>query len=101
MLKRLFDIIFSFFGFLITLPIFLAIVILIKKDSPGPALYKAKRMGKNGRIFTMYKFRTMVQNADKIGGPSTSADDPRMTKIGFFLRKYKDASRKKVGIISN
>src|SRR3989339_1066496 len=89
MLKRLFDIAFSFFGFFITLLIFLVIAVLVKKDSKGPALYGAKRTGKNGKIFTMYKFRTMVQNADKIGGPSTSADDPRMTKIGLFLRKYK------------
>ena len=52
-------------------------------------IYKAKRIGKNGRVFQMYKFRTMVENADLIGGPSTSGDDPRLTKIGKILRKFK------------
>lgn len=51
--------------------------------------YRATRVGKDGKPFTMYKFRTMVENADKIGGPSTSADDARITRLGRFLRKYK------------
>lgn len=51
-------------------------------------IYKSTRIGKNGKPFTLYKFRTMVENADKIGGHSTSADDPRLTKIGKFLRKW-------------
>lgn len=51
--------------------------------------YKAQRLGQYGKPFTMYKFRTMVKNADKIGGSSTSDDDPRITKIGRFLRKTK------------
>lgn len=51
--------------------------------------YKSLRVGKNGQTFYLYKFRTMVENADKIGGASTSADDPRLTKVGKFLRKYK------------
>ena len=80
MIKRLFDIIFSFFGIVITSPIFLIISLLVKKSSPGPILYKAKRTGKEGKVFIMYKFRTMVQNADKIGGPSTSADDRDLQK---------------------
>lgn len=52
-------------------------------------LYKSTRIGKGGKPFKLYKFRTMVLNADKIGPPSTSGDDPRITKIGKFLRKYK------------
>lgn len=88
MLKRLFDIISSAIGLAVTLPIFLYVIFLIKKESPGPILYMAQRVGKNGRMFRMYKFRTMVVNADKIGGPSTAADDPRLTKIGLFLKKY-------------
>lgn len=52
-------------------------------------LYRAKRIGKNGEVFTLYKFRTMVKDADKIGGSSTADDDPRITKIGKFLRKTK------------
>ena len=51
--------------------------------------YKQLRIGKNGKLFYLYKFRTMIENADKIGGLSTSGDDPRLTRIGKFLRKYK------------
>lgn len=88
MIKRLFDIVSSAFGLVITSPLFLYVVFLIKRQSPGPIFYNAQRIGKNGKPFTMHKFRTMVVNADKIGGPSTSADDPRLTKIGLFLKKY-------------
>ena len=51
--------------------------------------YKSLRVGKNGKLFYLWKFRTMVENADRIGGPSTAGDDPRITKIGRFLRRYK------------
>lgn len=88
-MKRLFDITVSLIGLLITLPLSLLIGLLIFLDSGSPVIYKATRVGKGGKNFLMYKFRTMVKNADKIGGPSTSADDPRLTKIGIFLRKYK------------
>jgi lipopolysaccharide/colanic/teichoic acid biosynthesis glycosyltransferase len=88
-LKRLFDIVFSVIGLIIFSPVFLLAPIFIKADSKGTILYKAKRAGQNGKNFVMYKFRTMVEDADQIGGPSTSADDPRMTKVGNFLRKYK------------
>lgn len=88
MLKRLFDIICSFFGLVILSPIVLVVIIIIKISSPGPVFYVAQRVGKNGKPFKMYKFRTMVVNADKIGGPSTASDDPRLTKIGLFLKKY-------------
>ncbi len=88
MVKRLFDIVFSLLGLATTSPIFLAVVITIKATSKGPIFYRGERIGKNGKPFRMLKFRTMVQNADKIGGPSTAADDPRLTKIGLFLKKY-------------
>jgi len=88
MLKRLFDIFFSFFGLILLLPLFLIIAALVKIFSPGPVFYKSVRVGKNGKLFKMYKFRTMVVGADKIGGPSTAADDPRLTKIGKFLKKF-------------
>ena len=88
MMKRLFDIIFSFLGILISLPLFFVLVLMVKLGSSGQAFYKAERIGKDSKPFKMYKFRTMVVNADKIGGPSTSADDPRLTKIGKFLKKY-------------
>lgn len=88
-IKRLFDIIFSLFGLIITLPLFLVIPFLIKRESPGPAFYQGERMGKNGKFFKILKFRTMVLDAEELGGPSTVADDPRLLKIGKFLRKYK------------
>lgn len=88
MIKRFFDIILSFLGLTITFPLLLVISFLIKRDDPGPVFYRGKRVGKNGKEFKIFKFRTMVQNADKIGGPSTAGDDPRLTKIGKFLRKY-------------
>ncbi len=87
-MKRIFDLIVAFFGLVFTVPLFLIIVFLIKSDSPGPIFYRAQRAGHFGKPFTMFKFRTMVINADKIGGPSTSADDPRLTKVGKFLKKY-------------
>lgn len=88
MIKRIFDIIFSIFGIIITLPIWVLVVILIKTDSSGPIFYKARRVGKNGKVFKMYKFRTMVENADKLGGPSTAGDDIRLTKTGKFLKRF-------------
>ncbi len=88
MSKRLFDIFFSFFGLIILSPLFLISIILVKIFSPGPAFYKSKRIGKKGKEFNMLKFRTMVVGADKIGGPSTAADDERLTKIGWFLKKF-------------
>jgi lipopolysaccharide/colanic/teichoic acid biosynthesis glycosyltransferase len=88
MIKRIFDIISSIIGLTIASPLILLISILIKKEDPGSVFYRGKRVGKKGKIFRIFKFRTMVQNADKIGGPSTAGDDPRLTKIGKFLRKY-------------
>lgn len=88
MIKRIFDIIFSFLGLVFTSPVILVLAILIKKESAGPAFYLGDRVGKDGRIFRMYKFRSMVMDADKIGGPSTAADDPRLLKTGKFMKKY-------------
>jgi lipopolysaccharide/colanic/teichoic acid biosynthesis glycosyltransferase len=89
MLKRLFDIVFSLFGFVALSPILLVVTILIKKESGSPVFYRGVRVGKNGEQFEMFKFKTMVVNADKIGGHSTANDDLRLLKIGKFLRKYK------------
>jgi lipopolysaccharide/colanic/teichoic acid biosynthesis glycosyltransferase len=61
----------------------------IKREDGGPVFYPAPRVGKDGKPFRMYKFRTMVVNADRIGGPSTAADDPRLTRVGHSIRKYK------------
>ncbi len=88
MAKRLFDIVFSLFGLIITLPLLVLIAILIKLDSSGPVFYRGVRIGKGGKEFRIFKFRTMVPDAEKLGGPSTASDDPRLTKIGKFLKKY-------------
>ena len=70
-------------------PVILAIWVRIKLDRDGPAIYAGRRVGKDGREFRMYKFRTMVTNADRIGGSSTSDDDPRLTQTGRLLRRFK------------
>ena len=88
MIKRLFDIVFSLFGLILVSPLFLVIAVLIKIESPGQAFYRGERVGKNGKLFKIFKFRTMVPNAEKLGGPSTAGDDPRLLKIGLFLKKY-------------
>lgn len=62
---------------------------MIKKEDGGPILYAGKRTGRYGIPFRMFKYRTMVVNADQIGGASTANDDPRITAIGKKLRKYK------------
>lgn len=67
----------------------LAIWARIKLDRDGPAIYAGRRAGRGGQEFRMYKFRTMVTDADKIGGPSTADTDPRLTRTGRFLRRYK------------
>ena len=88
MIKRLFDVIFSFFGLILVSPLLLLLAILIKLDSPGPIFYRGKRVGKDGKEFRIFKFRSMVENAEELGGSSTAADDPRLTRIGKFLKKY-------------
>jgi len=88
MLKRLFDIIFSFLGLILISPFLLIVAILIKLSSPGPVFYRGERMSKGGKPFRIFKFRTMVVGAERLGGPSTAGDDPRLTKIGNFLKKY-------------
>jgi lipopolysaccharide/colanic/teichoic acid biosynthesis glycosyltransferase len=70
-------------------PLILGIWARIKLDRDGPAIYAGRRVGQGGREFRMYKFRTMVMNADRVGGPNTPDDDPRLTKTGRFLRRFK------------
>ena len=89
MLKRTFDILSSVIGVILLSPVFVAVAICIKREDSGPVFYRGRRIGLNGRPFRIFKFRTMVVNADKIGGLSTGDDDPRITKAGKFLRKYK------------
>lgn len=87
-MKRLFDLIASLIGLIILLPILMIIAISIKLDSKGSVIFKQKRLGKNGEIFLIYKFRTMVENAEDKGmGVFTNKSDPRITRVGKFLRK--------------
>lgn len=87
-IKRIFDFALSLISLIILLPILLIISIIIKLDSKGPVFFKQERLGKNGKVFLIYKFRTMVDNAEDIGtGLFTNENDPRITKIGSFLRK--------------
>ena len=67
----------------------MVIALLMKLRSPGPVFYRGRRIGRAGKPFRILKFRTMVVNADRIGGASTADGDPRITRIGRFLRKYK------------
>lgn len=87
--KRAFDLVASLVGLAVLSPILILVAILIKLESRGPVLYAANRVGKDGTMFRMYKFRSMVTNADKIGGSSTPDDDPRITKMGKFVRRTK------------
>jgi len=88
MMKRLFDIICSLFGLISISPIFLVVPILIKLDSKGPVFFKQWRIGKDGKQFKVYKFRTMLQDADKVGSLITAGNDQRITRIGKLLRRY-------------
>ena len=89
MAKRLFDVIAASIGLLIFSPVMIAVAIWIKRDSPGPVFYRGRRAGRGGIPFEMLKFRSMVTNADRIGGPTTSGNDARITPSGQFVRKYK------------
>lgn len=85
--KRVFDIIFSLIGTAICLPIILIISIFVKLDSKGPIFFKQERIGKNGKVFNIYKFRTMCVGAEKTGsGVYSGKGDARVTKVGKFLR---------------
>lgn len=88
-MKRALDVVLSGIGLLVAAPFFAVIAGLTKLDSPGPVFYRGVRVGRGGRTFRIFKFRTMVQNADKIGGASTPEDDRRVTRTGRFLRNYK------------
>lgn len=86
---RFLDLIFSFFGLFLLSPFFLFIAIFIKLTSRGSVIYKQQRIGLNGLEFNVFKFRTMRQNSDKLGLITVGGRDPRVTSVGYFLRKYK------------
>lgn len=88
--KRLLDIIVSIMALILSIPFFIFVSIIIKINSPGPAIFKQARVGKNGKIFTILKFRTMNMNAEDETGPTWAKEnDPRVTKVGFWLRKLR------------
>ena len=86
-LKRLFDVLVSLKIIILLLPVYLIIVVMIRLNKDGPAIFRQTRAGKNGKPFTFYKFRTMKPDVDPFGASPKSGDDPRLTKIGIFLRK--------------
>jgi lipopolysaccharide/colanic/teichoic acid biosynthesis glycosyltransferase len=87
--KRIFDIFFSTLGLVILSPLLGWIAWRIHREDGGPVFYRGERVGLHGQLFRIVKFRTMVVNAEKLGGSSTTEDDPRVTRIGGTLRKYK------------
>lgn len=89
MLKRLFDVTASALGLLILAPLFGLIAAAIRLDSPGPIFHRAVRVGRSGREFILFKFRTMVVHAAQVGPGITISSDPRVTRVGRILRRWK------------
>jgi lipopolysaccharide/colanic/teichoic acid biosynthesis glycosyltransferase len=87
--KRLFDIVISALAFMFLSPLYAVAALAIFSQRNGPILYRGERVGKDGLPFYILKFRTMVADAEKRGGSCTADDDPRVTRVGAFLRKYK------------
>jgi lipopolysaccharide/colanic/teichoic acid biosynthesis glycosyltransferase len=89
MLKRLFDFTAALLGLVILSPLFAVLGLWVKLTSPGPIFYRARRVGRAGILFTLYKFRSMTEGAQRIGPGITSSGDPRITPVGRFLRRTK------------
>ncbi len=89
MLKRLFDLFGALVGMVIIAPFLIIIGVGVKLSSAGPVFYRGVRAGRHDTTFRIFKFRTMVPNAETLGGESTALNDTRLTPIGKFLRKYK------------
>ena len=88
-MKRFLDLFLAGIGLIVLAPAFAVLAFLIKQDSDGPVFYRGVRIGRFGKPFTIFKFRTMVANAELLGGSCTADDDPRITPVGRFLRKHK------------
>lgn len=86
---RLLDILFSIVGIVLLLPFFIIVAIWIKLDDRGPIFYRQLRVGRHGRDFQLFKFRSMRVNTDKLSGLTVGKRDPRITNAGFWLRKFK------------
>lgn len=87
--KRAFDVILSGAFLVLIFPLLLLLAAWVRIDSRGPVLYRGTRVGRGGTLFRMFKFRTMVVDAEKLGASSTPDDDPRLTAAGRILRRYK------------
>jgi len=87
-IKRIFDLLISLLAIVILLPVFAVIVIAIRISSKGSAVFKQQRAGKGGKPFVFYKFRTMKLDVDPFGPSPKNSEDPRLTKVGKFLREY-------------
>src|SRR5438046_2623912 len=87
--KRCFDLFFSALGLIALSPLLVCISVLVKCSDWGPIFFRQRRVGQHGRMFWLWKFRTMIVNAEKLGLPLTQEGDPRITSIGRFLRKSK------------
>lgn len=88
-IKRIFDFLVSLIGIIVLSPVLIIVSIAIKLDSDGGVLFLQKRVGRYGKEFNIYKFRTMVTNAEKLGKQITVGNDSRITKVGGILRKFK------------
>lgn len=88
-MTRLFDILISFFGLLVLSPVLIIVALIIVIDDPGPVFYRQLRVGRYGRDFRIFKFRSMRVNADKAGLITVGDRDPRVTRAGYYIRKYK------------
>lgn len=88
-MKRLFDIISSGLGLIVLSPLFAVLAVWIKTDSKGPVFYRQTRVGRNNKDFRLYKFRSMRPDSDKLGLITVGGHDPRVTRSGYYIRKYK------------
>jgi len=89
MIKRAFDLLVAAAGLVLVAPLLTLIAIAVKLDSGGPVLFRQERVGRHGEIFRIRKFRSMVQDAPRLGASITVGRDPRITRVGHWLRRYK------------
>lgn len=88
-MKRLFDILASGMGLIVLSPLFAVLAVWIKADSKGPVFYRQTRVGRDNKDFRLYKFRSMRPDSDKLGLITVGGHDPRVTRSGYYIRKYK------------
>lgn len=88
-MKRIFDIVMSGLGLICLSPLFLVLAVWIKSDSKGPVFYRQIRVGRGNKDFRLFKFRSMRPDSDKLGLITVGGHDPRVTRSGYYIRKYK------------